>query len=283
MVSNTQHLPRFKPELYRIIRIDPNRPATLPPFLFDETVSADCRVVDTKRLATYGHWVQHVLLQSCHMTDLLDILKHCQNVEDLALCVVHGGSDQSLLEGLSLCRKLKKLTLLPSDFFYVPTIPFAHPAFSNITHLEIINFITNSWELWSQLTEMPRLTHLAITVDPALLTGIVLCLLIGCKYLKLLILVNQNINDDPAYELEKSWSNPSHYKLSELGPIAGWMLDSRVVLLNTSNLPLGDDPVGDWEMGARGGSDFWIIAEEIQAERLKFTHNQTVLDLFQFQ
>jgi hypothetical protein len=187
-----------------------------------------------------------------------DILQHCPDVENLALWLPQPMTRVDcqttilpLLEDLAISGKLKRLSFDPSFFFrnssaHIP-IPFNQPAFNSITHLEIINF-SFSWSKWSQLSEMPRLTHLGTEYS---LLGATLAgtLFEACKGLQLLVLLQ--LNHDPTQH---------EY------PQNTWEMDSRVVILCSEQLP-ATAPIESWEIGARGGPTIWSLAEACRGTR----------------
>ncbi|KAJ3508435.1 hypothetical protein NLJ89_g5756 [Agrocybe chaxingu] len=234
----------LEPELYRIIRSGDDG-KVIPPLYksnYRHTV-AGC-TPDLERIAKFGPHVRHTLLQNRPSEEIGKILQLCPNVQNLAIWIIHGSCSHlvPILEGL---RSLRRLSFDPSYFFqdYCDDwkVPLDLPAFSRLTHLEIIN-ASQHWGKWKKLASMPALTHLALAglVDGALVDHI----LKECQRLELLITFYLDI---PFTGLQDA-SNK----------------DPRAVqLLSVTN------HLEHWEHGARGGEDFWITAEKVKRKRIE--------------
>ncbi len=267
---------RFEPGLYRIIRSGDDNVIVPRSLYLNPPNKAVIRLLpntelelDIKRLATFGPHVHHILLQSRSSKEIRQVLDYCPNVQSLSLWWTHGnGLDTILpaLEVLSNRRTLKLLSFDPCSFFEMPftsdvPIPFAQPAFSSLTHLDIINS-TSSWKKWAQIADMPHLTHLSVdpvggTCEPKF----ILKVLKKCKLLKLLVVIkpgSPNDNDDSAI-LDDDSETPT------VGELESWTGDYRAVVLNSvvNNLAC-------WEYGARGGQDCWVTAEMVKDVRMKY-------------
>ena len=139
-------------------------------------------------------------------------------------------------------------------------IPFAQPAFSSITHLDIINSTPN-WTKWAQIADMPRLTHLLMDGVGTSEPRFILQVLKECKLLELLIVFKtEDGGDDDSAILDDDDS-----KIPTSGELESWTGDYRVVVLH----PVVDH-LGFWEVGARGGQDHWVIAEMVKDVRVKY-------------
>ncbi|KAF8149392.1 hypothetical protein B0H34DRAFT_733582 [Crassisporium funariophilum] len=222
------------PELYRVLRAGEGR--VVPPIYCSESDVGSPRTLDIPRLKNIGPHVQHILLQKWHVSEIQEILKYCPNVRNLALWIVRGSCLPLLpvLSTLSIRRlSFDPLLFFPSHHEY--HIPFDQPLFWNITHLEIIN-APSEWKSWHKIALMPKLSHLALSgeLNQALLDDI----LENCTLMELLIVIS---------ETEEGMTNEQH--------------DRRVVVLEPSW-----DYLDHWELGARGGDDFWIIAAKRAAE-----------------
>jgi hypothetical protein len=119
---------------------------------------------------------------------------------------------------------------------------FAHPLFAQITHLDLPGDHSEQWAAWSPLASIPWLTHLSFSEDfiPSRFQ-IFDTILERCKSLQVLAIVFSYLAMlkfiDPNLRLQPS------------------SLDPRVVLVVVA------DRQADWEAGARGGDDYWIVAE----------------------
>jgi hypothetical protein len=267
---------RFEPELYRIIRsgedsvIVPRSLYLNPPkkdvyFRLSPNTELELNI---KRLATFGPHVRHILLQVRSSKEVRQVLDHCPNVQSLSLWRVQGNRRDTLLpalEDLSNRRTLKLLSFDPSEFFEMPgtsdlPIPFAQPAFSSLTHLDIIN-MTPNWKKWAQIADMPCLTHLLMDAVGTSEPRFILQVLKECKLLELLIVFKTEDRDDD----DDSAILDDDSKIPTSGELESWTGDYRVVVLN----PV-EDSLGIWEIGAGGGQDHWVIAEMVKDARMKY-------------
>ncbi|KAJ7759698.1 hypothetical protein B0H14DRAFT_3511338 [Mycena olivaceomarginata] len=131
---------------------------------------------------------------------------------------------------------LRRLSTTLTDVFPATGIDFKHPLFSRLTHLELMDTLTNAvWEEWKGLTLIPNLTHLAFLIEKSL--AIFQGVLAACPALWVLVFLHWE-SGDVSYE------------------------DTRFVCMPA--LPLS----ADWQIGARGGDDFWIRAEKFIAQRV---------------
>ncbi|KAJ6481931.1 hypothetical protein C8R45DRAFT_1100327 [Mycena sanguinolenta] len=163
------------------------------------------------------------------------ILANCSAVEDLALIGLHSGL-LPFLSAMPLHRLSAKLAYL----FPSARIDFTHPLFSRITHLELRDGLEGArWEQWRGLTTIPNLTHLAFLMEKSLL--IFQNTLAACSGLQ--VLVYLYYHPHPGIGL--------------------WALahDTRFVCIPAPSF------YTDWQIGARGGDDFWVRAEKITAQR----------------
>ncbi|KAF7366318.1 Tyrosinase central domain-containing protein [Mycena sanguinolenta] len=137
--------------------------------------------------------------------------------------------------------------LFPSD-----GIDFMHPLFSRITHLQVWDDLdTARWEEWSGLTTIPNLTHLAFLLTKS--SSIFKNTLAACPGLKVIIFQYSSLGDNPEFGVESL----AH--------------DTRFVCLHARPFYV------DWQIGARGGEDFWVRAEQFIARRNRGEIAQTVL------
>ncbi|KAF8155954.1 hypothetical protein B0H34DRAFT_515389 [Crassisporium funariophilum] len=230
------------PELYRVLRCGQKR--VVPPIYSSVSDSGSPRLLDIPYLKSFGHHVQHILLQQCLASDVQEILKYCPNVHNLVLWGVHDSCLPLLpvLDALSI-RRLSFDTQLFFPSYYDP-IPFVRPLFTNVTHLEMIN-APFAWERWHNLALMPRLSHLALSAD--LSDELLKIILEDCKMLELLIVFFGH----PTFLDEAMATMPE---------------DHRIVMVSSVR-----NRLDHWELGARGGDDFWIIAAKLAAKAIRRT------------
>ncbi len=272
--AKREEIPRFEPELYRIIRAGEDN-VIVPPSLYLNPPSKALKrlslftelEIHTNRLAAFGPHVRHILLQNRSSKEIRQVLDHCPNVQSLSLWIIHGRCQETLLpalEDFARRRVLKLLSFDPSHFFQmfddIP-IPFAQLAFSSLTHLEIIN-ATSSWKKWSQIADMPHLTHLAVSAWRNR-TRFILMVLKECKFLQVFILFEDAVFVDDSAILDND--NPTHDVAAVRLESWQWKEDYRVVVLRSVMSHLDD-----WEIGIRGGRDFWVTAERVKNVRLRY-------------
>ncbi|KAJ7662773.1 hypothetical protein DFH06DRAFT_1190821 [Mycena polygramma] len=150
---------------------------------------------------------------------------------------------------------LKHLSLIREHFFPLPTATdYAHSAFSQVTHLDILDWRRRSEE-WDPLTGValiPHLTHLSFH-DSGVTTAVCKHALRDCKHLEVLVMLCRS----------PSAVSRATRAREELAA------DPRFVLV------LVPDYVQDWENGARGAEDYWSRADGLVRRRLagetKFT------------
>ncbi|KAF7342160.1 hypothetical protein MVEN_01803800 [Mycena venus] len=172
--------------------------------------------------------------------DLDLILASCSAVQNLVLFP----KQTDLLPFLS-SMPLRRLTIPLDDVFSPANIDFLHPLFSHITHLELMDGpLDNSrWEEYSGLALLPNLTHLSFLVQRSL--RIFQGALAACPALQVLVALYWKFHVfDPAMGLES------------LGQ------DTRFVCMPAPSF------AQDWQIGARGGEDFWVRAEKFIAQRV---------------
>ncbi|KAJ6542550.1 hypothetical protein B0H10DRAFT_1970496 [Mycena sp. CBHHK59/15] len=169
--------------------------------------------------------------------DIIEILAVCDATVNLTLLSVTGGPELlSLLGALQLQRLTVAFNLL------FPALDFAHPLFAQITHLDVYD--NDGWETWSNVSQIPRLTHLSFH-ESQIPNPVCQGALTHCKALEVLVIVcsTQYILDNDAPDR------------AALAP------DPRFVMLVVV------DPLVDWETGARGGEDYWDRAEAFVEKR----------------
>jgi hypothetical protein len=137
----------------------------------------------------------------------------------------------------------RRLTIGIEQLFLGRTIDLQHPAFASVTHLDLLDDADTTQEISVQLSLLLALTHLRLVGGIA--PRVLVVTLSDCRSLR--VLINRWHGTDRA-EAKIMADNP---------PAA----DPRFVVL------LWSDYLADWELGARGGDDFWVQAEEFIAKK----------------
>jgi hypothetical protein len=139
----------------------------------------------------------------------------------------------------------KEATLLLILIIPDASIDFTHRFFTSITHLEIVNVAQNiKVEVWSALTRLPHLTHLAFNSYRYL----EMCLAILLTWENLRALVILSLFDSGEKSLEQ-------HNVPELAQ------EPRLVVIACSNF------CDDWARGATLGRDYWAQAEDFIVKR----------------
>ncbi|KAJ7847804.1 hypothetical protein B0H14DRAFT_3674664 [Mycena olivaceomarginata] len=136
---------------------------------------------------------------------------------------------------------LRRLSTALTDVFPATGVDFMHPLFSCLTNLELIATLTNSvWEEWKGLTLIPNVTHFAFLIGGSL--TIFRGVLAACPALRVLVFLHWGFEGVGV-----------SYEGIGLEPLSQ---DTRFVGMPAPPLS------ADWQIGARGGDDFWIRAEK---------------------
>ncbi|KAJ7486871.1 hypothetical protein FB451DRAFT_1535027 [Mycena latifolia] len=173
------------------------------------------------------------------------LLRKCTAIYDLLLYCGPAPSQNFLPQLAAL--PLRRLAIdMHHLFSNLPALDVRPPAFAHLTHLLLIDILYSApaaAEPWAaQLARLPRLTHLAFlataehTVQPRALLRAVLT---QCAGLRVLVALHA--------EHRKMSAQKLHRKLR--------VADERFVVVPFVTL------AEDWEMGARGGADFWARAD----------------------
>ncbi|KAJ6545395.1 hypothetical protein B0H19DRAFT_1167567 [Mycena capillaripes] len=232
----------IEPMLYGVLYLcrtpDPEKPIRQLPL-------ATVRSLIESRPASFFHThVRHIRLFEFYddvLDDIMKILAVCDATVNLQLLLASADSLLPCLGALPLQRLAVNLrTLFPS------TIDFLHPVFAQITHLDLFDFEMNDveWGSWSALAKMPQLTHLSF-LNNLVPNTLWKAALTHCKSLQVLAIMCSKKKDLDSYAPDGA----------ELGS------DPRFVMLVVADILV------DWESGARGGQDHWVIADEFVCKR----------------
>ncbi|CAA7262142.1 unnamed protein product [Cyclocybe aegerita] len=201
------------------------------------------------RLRQVSSYTTHLLLERVSSNTAIEFLQLHNNVQDLALWIIKGRRLGCLARTLTTL-KLKRLSITVCLALTKDIGGEFDPAlFPYLTHLELFDAAGEFWDrVGSKLHLLPCLSHLALIGGGADIRNSIDTLLRKSFTLRLLI-IGSWIQDD--FESE----------------------DPRVVVVVFTPASLRID---DWERGARGGRDLWIVAEDLQREREKRENSRTV-------
>ncbi|KAF8216922.1 hypothetical protein K438DRAFT_1798028 [Mycena galopus ATCC 62051] len=215
----------IEPLLYRVVIISSTRSNS--PLLLSALASKTPTFLQTA--------VRHILIHDYDDSDTPDsLLAKCSGIVSL--------STDGKLDPERMKMRLQKLALtVPSEKSTWNLAGFTHPLLVSITHLDLYQGDTwgpGTWRDWSGLASLPVLTHLALSESIA--THIISQVVVECPRLVVIAIVTYPWERDSARSLTENLT----------------FIDLRVVVLSMS---IGY--AADWEMGARGGNDFWARAE----------------------
>lgn len=246
---------RIEPLLYRVVSVAEARrfKETARRRMTSATYLKMLHSVPASFLHTH---VQHVALASTVTPDELNtILTKCGNsIANLGLFHVDYGSRAGPFPDAMAHMPLRRLAADLEPLLRGRPIDMGHRVFSRLTHLDLfdINDYASPQDEWpARLAALPSLTYLSFNFPlfsihrdhRPLLCGV----LAQCENLEVLALVC----GDP--RLMRSKVDDETYAYFEG--------DARAVFM------LADDFLGDWEVGADGGRDYWRRAEEFVRKR----------------
>ncbi|KAJ7087506.1 hypothetical protein C8R44DRAFT_820224 [Mycena epipterygia] len=226
-----------EPLLYRTITFHHMHTSMIPAF----TSKILAKTLKSRPACFLEQAVRHVLLPGVQ-TDVQRGLSE----QTLSVCT---GVQNLWIAELALEDMIPFIARLPLQHLYAHVLPIlrtltpAHPFFSRITHLELLD-LSYDLEAWSGLSRIPHLTHLSFNDHDF----IPLCplLLETCASLAVLVCLNEN-----ALRI----STPHH------SYAAGLSHDSRFVVMACTYY------IKDWQMGVHAGKDYWSRAESFITKR----------------
>ncbi|KAF7373256.1 hypothetical protein MSAN_00534500 [Mycena sanguinolenta] len=185
-----------------------------------------------------SHWLEddmNSLLQLC-ATQLLSLASFSSAFYKPTLLPV-------LLQAVWLRRWAGRLECLFGGHSAVDLSFPSFPVFHTITHMDIFDHFTDENEeaICAGLASLPCLTHLCLSYSTRL--DPIARILIQCPRLRLLVLMD--VEDEMINEIAE---NPP-------------TMDVRFVVSGAGSYSR------DWEVGARGGTDFWAAADEFVARK----------------
>ncbi|KAJ6482595.1 hypothetical protein C8R45DRAFT_305827 [Mycena sanguinolenta] len=214
-------------------------------------VSALEQAMQRKPAEFFRHSVKHVYFGNldddpCFQT-ILEVLRLCPDIISLAYTIPQGEPELlALLKGIRRIRRLNGC--LEYLFGSFSAIDLSLAVFRSVTHMDVFDDIDENNPSTARLCEglcaLPALTHLGLNgrVDSELLRN----LLQGCPYLQ--ILVNM-------------WADRTNAIDMVAASQKAGVRDIRYVVI------VFNDYWNDWEVGARGGTDFWAAADDFVARK----------------
>ncbi|KAF7346767.1 hypothetical protein MSAN_01815200 [Mycena sanguinolenta] len=219
----------IEPLLYRVLAISPGSPHA--PLL--NLVESKTSLLKTA--------VRHLLIQGYYpAAEYRDLVTACLGAVNLS---IDGDISIDILRALDKMRLRTLAFTIPEMFFTPDCGGFNRPLFMSVTHLDLYHGPGTeehqfNWETWSGLASIAALTHLALS--PPIAGGILPQVVVECQHLLVAIV--------SIYPWEQELAAPFAENLG--------IADVRVVVMVT-NKPFDVE----WEVGARGGDDYWVRAE----------------------
>ncbi|KAF7368833.1 hypothetical protein MVEN_00208500 [Mycena venus] len=173
---------------------------------------------------------------------LTGIILRCGSVTDLALDFSGLSMPQAVIAGLPLQR----LSINSEWMTRHEKAAFSWSSFTHLTHLNIIDWHGDTWDLaWSWLALLPCLTHLSF-YDDMIPDDLCLGALKHCRLIEVLAIV---------------WPTQGITRIQPVSPAL--RTEPRFVVVGICG-----QHKEDWERGARGGEDHWVVAEALVERRL---------------
>jgi len=232
----------IEPLLFRVLSI--HNSAEPEPRFLRHSCHALGKLIRSKTPPTF--WlperVRHVCFVDHNQLDPVAcfVLATCTNIVDLA--VPRTFPSYALLTAVMTLQRLSVMIagMLPPD-----GRDFTHSFFAHITHLDLLDRAAEGWDAWSGLAQLPMLTHLSFH-ENLIPDSVCVGALKHCKSLAVLAVVW------PTHEARLATDYP-YLQLDFEEP--------RFVMLVVA------DHLADWETGARGGGDYWDVADELVKQR----------------
>ncbi|KAJ7711007.1 hypothetical protein B0H16DRAFT_1629875 [Mycena metata] len=196
------------------------------------------RMLQSKPPEFLRQHVHHVALASTfEHTDVARLLSTCTSIRNFAFWT--GNTYPELVPLLCKLTNLQRLSIDLFDLFGGDTElripPCEELPFTHITHLDILGLV--SPELWPVFAMLPRLTHLCFS--DVYLPDAIRAAFDLCERLELLVVIW-------IYQEDRSGGEEQ----SEI-------TDPRLCIIDCEMV------YQDWELGARGGVDFWRQGEQM--------------------
>ncbi|KAF8185832.1 hypothetical protein K438DRAFT_1973677 [Mycena galopus ATCC 62051] len=193
----------------------------------------------------FSQHVKNLLCTNVKVPRLEAIFANCSAVQNLALVVKN-----STLPPFPSSMPLRRLYTKLERLFPLTGVDFTHSLFAQLTHLELMDGPLGGqreWAHWRGIAPIPNLTHLAFLMDHSV--TVFQGALAACPTLRVLVYLYYANPVDPG-------DDPDLADVFE-----SLARDTRFVCVPAPNF------IRDWEIGARGGEDFWVRAETFIAQR----------------
>lgn len=203
------------------------------------------KAMQTKEANFFRHGVRHLYLGSSG-DSARTLLRLCPSIVSFAYISPQG--DPSLLAMAQEMRGVRRWSGCLEDLFDKHTaVDLSLPVFSTVTHMDVFDDVDGSrlsTQICLGLTALPALTHLCLnrSVEVESLQR----LLEQCAHLQVLVVM---------------WSHRIQAGEMVAGHCRAGVTDARYVVA------VCDDYWSDWEVGARGGMDFWAAADAFIAQK----------------
>ncbi|KAJ7088702.1 hypothetical protein C8R44DRAFT_444000 [Mycena epipterygia] len=218
----------------------------IEPFLYRVTLvqtghsmsDAVRRAMKTKPPSFFENGIRHLFLAQTlprwSEEDVCGLLRLCPRL--VSLTIISGFAYHPLLPILLGMQQLRRWNGSLKDLFGGSSaVDLSHPAFRNITHMDIFDVVDDI--ILPGLATLPALTHLCLNDDVGL--RVLQRILEQCMHLQVLVNLWYISDSEDAREIANS------------PPVT----DVRFVVIVFS------DFWTDLEIGARGGTDFWAAAD----------------------
>ncbi|KAF7377223.1 hypothetical protein MSAN_00142200 [Mycena sanguinolenta] len=215
-------------------------------------------LINSRQCSFFRDSVRNLLLVHRVAAEEAAIVAACSGIENLFL----SAQTSLVVLGIQFDRPLKRLHADLNGIFGSDTIDFTHPVLASLTHLEIFNLPDVEFDLriWTALTGLPHLTHLAFA-DEDYLT---ICgsLLPSWECLQVLVIL-----------FHRYFGNLDANRLTEHN-VPELADEPRLVLM------IIPEDLYDWINGAHTGSgDYWSRAESHIAKQRSGQVNRKSYDL----
>ncbi|KAJ7626116.1 hypothetical protein FB45DRAFT_75441 [Roridomyces roridus] len=215
-----------------------------PPFRY--LMRSAERLLTSKPASFFQATVRQICFpEFTHVDRIIDILSVCSGTTSLSLAPQASRGGTALLDALS-ALPLQRLSAFFSVLFRSSRTPFTHALFAHITHIEFHDWRYDGWDAWTGLVQVPHLTHLAFYVG-RITNEVCVGTLTHCTRLAALVL--------------RCERGESHLLQLHRGEGVELVADPRFVMISVQ------DRLLDWQMGGRGGRDFWAEADELIVRR----------------
>lgn len=245
LYSTSWTVGRIEPLLYRIIYVNDYG---IQGTKYLAQCHAFIHTLESKP-ASFRHHTHHLFLgNGVTDDDAVQILSRCTGTSNLALFI--GDLHPEFLPLMTIIPLVRLSTNL-GRLFGSARVDFDHPVFAHITHLDIFDSDTSPPHNWPvALGRLPCLTHISFNfpvdwIHTNYHRRFFQDVLAHCSFLKVLVLMGDD--GDDLHFLK------SHYEY--------FGEDTRSVLMTM------EDYVEDWKIGAEGGADYWVRAEEFIRRR----------------